>query len=99
MGLPLHCHFSLYQSVSLAIMSSITASAPATNIVTDDGSNARIPLVGSFEGKIERQHVKLMRPTPKDTPMPEMRKRLQEDGYLLVKNLLPREEVINVRSR
>lgn len=29
--------------------------------------------------------------------MPEMRKRLEEDGYVFVKGLLPREDVLNVR--
>ena len=56
------------------------------------------PVVGSNQGKIKRQHIGWIRPTPKDTPMPEMRKRLKEDGYLLVKGLIPREDVLKVRE-
>ena len=56
------------------------------------------PIVGSNQGKIQRQYIRWLRPTPKDTPMSEMRSRLKEDGYLLVKQLLPREDVLKVRK-
>ncbi|KAJ5640720.1 Phytanoyl-CoA dioxygenase [Penicillium herquei] len=39
-----------------------------------------------------------LRPTPKDTPFEEMERRLRTDGYVFVKNLLPREEVQRVRK-
>jgi phytanoyl-CoA hydroxylase len=39
-----------------------------------------------------------LRQTPKDTPLKEMRRRLREDGYVYVKNLLPREDVQKVRE-
>ncbi|KAJ5100601.1 hypothetical protein N7456_006653 [Penicillium angulare] len=39
-----------------------------------------------------------LRQTPKDTPFDEMRQRLRADGYVYVKNLLPREEVQRVRK-
>lgn len=39
-----------------------------------------------------------LKPTRKDTPFHEMRKRLREDGYVFVKGLLPREQVIDVRK-
>ena len=55
------------------------------------------PIVGSNQGKIKRQYIRWLRPTRKDTPMPEMRKRLEEDGYVFVKGLLPKEDVLNVR--
>ncbi|KAJ5706826.1 hypothetical protein N7488_006627 [Penicillium malachiteum] len=39
-----------------------------------------------------------LRPTPKDTSFAEMQRRLRTDGYVFVKNLLPREEVQRVRK-
>ena len=56
------------------------------------------PVVGSNRGKIRPEHLRWMRPTSKETPMEEMRSRLKEDGYLFVKHLLPREDVLKVRA-
>ncbi|KAL8955832.1 MAG: hypothetical protein Q9183_006511 [Haloplaca sp. 2 TL-2023] len=39
-----------------------------------------------------------MRPTPVDTPLEEMRRRYQEDGYIWVKNVIPREDVYDMRE-
>ena len=39
-----------------------------------------------------------LRETPKDTSFDEMRRRLRADGYVFVKNVLPREEVQRVRK-
>ncbi|KAJ6447022.1 phytanoyl-CoA dioxygenase [Purpureocillium lavendulum] len=54
--------------------------------------------VGSNQGKIAPQHLGWMRPTSTDTPLEEMRRRLREDGYLFVKNLIPRKDVLRVRK-
>ncbi|KAG8416816.1 hypothetical protein J3459_013604 [Metarhizium acridum] len=54
--------------------------------------------VGSNEGKVAQENLGWLRPTSKDTSIPEMRKRLKEDGYLFVKSLIPREDVLKVRS-
>ena len=40
-----------------------------------------------------------MLPTPKETPLDEMRTRYEEKGYLWVKNLLPREDVYDMREQ
>jgi phytanoyl-CoA hydroxylase len=56
------------------------------------------PILGSNQGKVQRQHIRWLRQTPKDTPMPEIRQRLQEDGYVLMKGILPREDVLKVRK-
>ena len=40
-----------------------------------------------------------MLPTPDTTPIAEMRKRYDETGYLWVKNLLPREDVYDMREQ
>ena len=37
--------------------------------------------------------------TPRETPMSEMRERFRNDGYLLVKGLLPREDVLEARKK
>jgi phytanoyl-CoA hydroxylase len=55
------------------------------------------PVVGSNEGKIPHQYIRWLQPTPRDTPMSEMRARLERDGYLFVKGLLPRQDVLDVR--
>ena len=40
-----------------------------------------------------------MLPTPKDTPLEEMRKRYDDTGYLWVQHLLPREDVYDMREQ
>lgn len=40
-----------------------------------------------------------MRPTSRDAPLEEMRKRYRKDGYVWVKNLLPREDVYDMREQ
>lgn len=54
--------------------------------------------VGSNEGKVALENLGWLRPTSKGIPISEMRKRLKEDGYLFVKSLIPREDVLRVRS-
>lgn len=54
--------------------------------------------VGSNKGKVAQENLAWLRPTYKDTPIAEMRDRLKEDGYLFLKNLIPREDVLKVRS-
>ncbi|UNI13563.1 Phytanoyl-CoA dioxygenase [Purpureocillium takamizusanense] len=54
--------------------------------------------VGSNQGKIASQHLGWLRPTARDTPLEEMRERLRQDGYLFVKNLIPRKDVLRVRK-
>lgn len=39
-----------------------------------------------------------MRPTPINTSIEEMRKRFEEDGYVWVKNVMPREDVFDMRQ-
>ena len=41
---------------------------------------------------------RLLKPTSKDTSFAEMRRRLRKDGYVFVKGLLPREQVVGVRG-
>ncbi|KAA8646938.1 hypothetical protein EYZ11_005679 [Aspergillus tanneri] len=54
--------------------------------------------LGQNGGRVDLTHVGLLRPSPSTLPLEEMRHRFQEDGYLFVKGLLPREEVLDVRE-
>ncbi len=40
-----------------------------------------------------------MRETARDTPLEEMRRRFDTDGYVLVKGLIPREDVLDMREK
>ncbi|KAM0549080.1 hypothetical protein ACHAPJ_009655 [Fusarium lateritium] len=52
------------------------------------------------DGKLETTQVGSLQPVnPRTTSMGEMRKRLDEDGYLYLKGLLPREDVLEARKQ
>ena len=59
----------------------------------------KIVSVGSNEGKIATENLGWMRPTDKGTSLEEKRKRLREDGYLFLKHLIPRQDVLDVRKQ
>lgn len=40
-----------------------------------------------------------MRPTSRNTPLKEIRRRYSEDGYVWVKNLLPQQDVYDMREQ
>lgn len=50
-------------------------------------------------GRISTDHVGMLRPTPASLSIEEMRERLKQDGYLFVKGLLPREDVLDAREQ
>ncbi|KAL4889688.1 hypothetical protein BDV59DRAFT_210112 [Aspergillus ambiguus] len=54
--------------------------------------------LGQNGGRIDLQHLGRLRPSPSSLPLEEMRRRLQEDGYLFVKGLIPREDVLDARE-
>jgi phytanoyl-CoA hydroxylase len=43
--------------------------------------------------------LKYLRETPRDTPLEEIRQRYQRDGYVLLKGLLPREDILKFRKQ
>ncbi|KAL1857562.1 hypothetical protein Daus18300_010321 [Diaporthe australafricana] len=51
------------------------------------------------DGRLERERIGIIRPTTLDTPLEEMRRRYKEDGHLLVKGLVPREDVLTARRK
>lgn len=61
---------------------------------------ARLPEgLGQNGGRVSIDHIGLLRPTPTSVPMEEMRQRLKQDGYLFVKGLIPREDVLGAREK
>ncbi len=40
-----------------------------------------------------------MNPTPLGTPVTEMQARYNRDGYIWIKNLIPREDVLDMREQ
>ncbi|KAI4158682.1 MAG: hypothetical protein LQ342_007203 [Letrouitia transgressa] len=74
----------------------------ATTTATVDTTTPVLKVTGqgirSNEGTIDDKHLGQLRPTPKDIPLLEMQRRLKEDGYLFVKNLIPRDDVLRVRK-
>ena len=60
----------------------------------------QIPRLRFNRGKnVDLSSTGWMLPTPKDTPLEEMRRRYEDTGYLWVKHLLPREDVYDVREQ
>jgi hypothetical protein len=49
--------------------------------------------------RIDHDKVGLMQPTPKDAPLDEMRRKMKETGYIFIKSLIPRDDVLRVRER
>lgn len=50
------------------------------------------------DGALEQNQVARLRPSEPNLPIEELRKRLEEDNYLFLKNLLPREDVLKARE-
>lgn len=55
--------------------------------------------LGQTGGRISTDHVGLLRPTPSSLPMEEMRERINQDGYLFIKGLIPKEDVLDMREK
>ena len=70
--------------------------ATTTTEVIHDQHTERLTVKG-IKGDIDKQYLDRLRPTPKDAPLSELKKRLDEDGYLFIKKLIPREDVLRVR--
>lgn len=52
------------------------------------------------DGQLDPGSIGLLRATyPRETPLNDMRDRLARDGYLLLKGLLPREDVLKARQK
>jgi phytanoyl-CoA hydroxylase len=51
------------------------------------------------DGPLDPSRVALLRPSSPSEPMEELRRRYNEDGYVFLKHLLPREDVLKARER
>lgn len=50
------------------------------------------------DGPLTTENSALLRPSDPSLPIEELRKRYEEDGYLFLKGILPREDVLEARS-
>lgn len=69
---------------------------PAHELVYEPGQLPK--LRSNYGGDLAPESVGWLRETPIDTPLEEMRKRFNEDGYVFVKNVMPREDVLDMRQ-
>jgi phytanoyl-CoA hydroxylase len=59
-----------------------------------------VPRIRSNEGDyVEQSFLGWMRPTSAETSLDEMWRRFEGDGYLLIKGLIPREDVLDMREQ
>ena len=56
-------------------------------------------LRSNYGDQIDTQSTGWLKPTFKDTPLEEMRRRFDEEGYVWVKNVIPREVVLDMRQQ
>src|SRR3954449_8284560 len=50
------------------------------------------------DGPLTSENVALLRPSEPTLPLEELRKRYDEDGYLFLKQVLPRQDVLDARE-
>jgi phytanoyl-CoA hydroxylase len=55
-------------------------------------------LRSNYGAYLQDANVGWMRPTPIDTPLAELRRRFETDGYVWVKNVMPRKDVLDMRE-
>ncbi|KAL8933762.1 MAG: hypothetical protein Q9211_005602 [Gyalolechia sp. 1 TL-2023] len=71
----------------------------APGIPTAENRSHLLPNLRSNLGDyVDRSAIGWMRSTPSDTPVEEMRKRFEEDGYIWVKKVIPRDDVYDMRE-
>ncbi|TVY47530.1 hypothetical protein LOCC1_G003702 [Lachnellula occidentalis] len=58
---------------------------------------SQVPLFVN-DGQLKPQNVDYLKPTTLDTPVEEIRRRYKEDGYVYMKGVLPREDILKVRE-
>lgn len=79
-------------------MASIDVLQPS-NIPAAETSSHFLPNLRSNQGEyVDQSATGWMRSTQPDAPLEEMRKRFQEDGYIWVKRVIPRDDVYDMRE-
>lgn len=62
--------------------------------------SSQLPVLRSNQGDhVAPASTGWMLPTPRDTPIEEMRKRFERDGYVWIKSVIPREDVLDMREQ
>lgn len=85
----------------LSRLSSFSAIMSQTQTITAAPADAsKLPNLYVNHDQLDTSNVGLLQPTyPQTTSLEEMRRRLSEDGYLFVKGILPREDVLEARKK
>lgn len=73
-----------------------SAPVPAHELVYEPQQLPR--LRSNYGAQLDPDSVGWMQETPVDTPLEEMRRRFNEDGYIFVKGVMPREDVLDMRE-
>ncbi|KAI9714488.1 MAG: hypothetical protein M1820_000449 [Bogoriella megaspora] len=74
----------------------VSTPTPAHELIIEPG---QLPKLRSNYGKyLDSNSTGWMMPTPIDTPIEEMRRRFDEHGYVWVKNIIPRDDVLDMRQ-
>lgn len=55
-------------------------------------------LRSNYGAHLDNDNVGWLQETPIDTPLDEMRRRFDQDGYIFVKNVMPRKDVLDMRE-
>jgi phytanoyl-CoA hydroxylase len=71
---------------------------PAHELVLDNSPKSLPKLRSNYGPYLDSSSVGLLNPTPADTPLEGMHRRFDRDGYLYIKHLIPRSDVLDVRE-
>lgn len=72
--------------------------SPHSHLKAQSSSGLCPPICSNDGGFINQEFLGWMKPSNPYEPLAELRRRFQNDGYLFVKGLLPKEDVLNVRE-
>ncbi|KAL8988959.1 MAG: hypothetical protein Q9177_002053 [Variospora cf. flavescens] len=74
-------------------------SAPGTPSDKSKDTASRLPSLRSTQGNyVDQSSTGWMRSTHRDMPLDEMRQRYRKDGYIWIKDVIPREDVYDMRE-
>ena len=78
----------------------ITNTVPPVHLRTAQDKSNVIPksLKNLTGGVLDESSIGWLRETPATTSIEDMRRRYQEEGYVFVKKLIPRDDVLDVRE-
>lgn len=68
------------------------------SIDLDHDSATNIPDQSVNDGTLDRTQISFLRPSAPDLPLADLQSRFEEDGYLFLKGLLPRPDVLKARE-